>query len=295
MNVSQIAVDCLIGLGVFGIITSTIYSLMVVAGVMRFRRGAGDVQEAAFLPPVSVLKAVHGDEPDLEENLASFFEQDYPEYEILFCARQEPDLGLAAARRVAARFPQVKARILTCGEPPWPNARTYSLEVMRREARYPILVASDSDVRVGPDYLASVVQPLRDPQVGMVTCLYRGVTRHGLWAQLEAMGMCVEMTSGVLVAEMLEGMQFALGPSMVMRQSTVEKIGGYRRGGAVLRRRLCAGQLDRGKAGRRWCSRTYIVEHHVLNADFQKAASRISRGGRPARASRGRWGTWARC
>ena len=227
MNVSQIAVDCLIGLGVFGIITSTIYSLMVVAGVMRFQRGAGDVQEAAFLPPVSVLKAVHGDEPDLERNLASFFEQDYPEFEILFCARQENDLGLAAARRVVERYPHVKARILTCGEPPWPNARTFSLEVMRREARYPILVTADSDVRVTPDYLRAVVQPMRDPQVGMVTSLYRGCTRHGLWARLEAMGMSVEMTSGVLVANMLEGMKFALGPSMVMRQSTVEKIGGY--------------------------------------------------------------------
>ena len=73
MNVSQIAVDCLIGLGVFGIITSTIYSLMVVAGVIRFQRGAGDVQEAAFLPPVSVLKAVHGDEPDLEAKPCQFF------------------------------------------------------------------------------------------------------------------------------------------------------------------------------------------------------------------------------
>ena len=179
MNVSQIAVDCLVGLGVFGIVTSTIYSLMVVAGVMRFRRGAIDVQSATFLPPVSVLKPVHGDEPDLEQNLASFFEQDYPEYEILFCARQESDLGLAAARRVVERYPHVKARILTCGEPPWPNARTFSLEVMRREARYPILVTADSDVRVTPDYLRAVVQPMRDPQVGMVT--RRPILPHRPW------------------------------------------------------------------------------------------------------------------
>src|SRR5208282_5402556 len=148
MNFSHIAVAGLIALGVFGIITSTIYSLMVVAGAMRFRRGASDAQDAAFLPPVSVLKPVHGDEPDLEQNLSSFFGQDYPEYEILFCARQESDLGLAAARRVMARYPHVKARILTCGEPPWPNARTFSLEVMRREAQHQILVTADSDVRV---------------------------------------------------------------------------------------------------------------------------------------------------
>jgi ceramide glucosyltransferase len=258
-------------LAAFGVTTSTVYSLMVALGAIRFRRSAAATCTHAFLPPVSVLKPVHGDEPDLEKNLASFFEQNYPEYEILFCARHSDDLGLAAARKVAERFPHVKARILTCGEPPWPNARTFSLEIMRREARYPILVASDSDVRVDPDYLASVVAPLEDPRVGMVTCLYRGVTRHGLWAQLEAMGMSVEMTSGVLVAEMLEGMQFALGPSMVMRQSTVEKIGGYEEVAQYYADDFVLGNWTATKAGETVVLSSYIVEHHVLNAAFKKS------------------------
>jgi ceramide glucosyltransferase len=258
-------------LAVFGVFTSTVYSLMVAMGVRRFCRHAAAEQPGAFLPPVSVLKPVHGDEPDLEQNLSSFFQQDYPEYEILFCARHSDDAGLAAARRVAARFPNVQARILTCGEPPWPNARTFSLEIMRRDARYPILVTSDSDVRVGPDYLASVVAPLADPKVGMVTCLYRGVTRHGLWAQLEAMGMSIEMTSGVLVAEMLEGMQFALGPSMVMRQSTVEKIGGFEEVAQYYADDFVLGNWTATKAGETVALSTYIVEHHILNAAFKKS------------------------
>ena len=119
---------------VFGVITSAIYSLMVAIGVRRFRRRAATAAPHSDRPPVSVLKPLHGDEPDLEQNLASFFQQDYPGYEILFCARHSDDLGLAAARRVAARFPHISTRILTCGEPPWPNARTFSLEIMRREA-----------------------------------------------------------------------------------------------------------------------------------------------------------------
>ncbi len=273
MNFSQIAVDCLIGLGILGVVTSTIYSLMVFAGAMRFRRsagGAGRVGDEAFLPPVSVLKAVHGDEPDLEQNLASFFEQSYPEYEILFCARHENDLGLAAARRVMARYPNVKARVLTCGDPPWPNARTFSLEIMRRAALYPILVTADSDVRVSPDYLRSVVEPMRDPQVGMVTSLYRGCTRHGLWAQLEAMGMSVEMTGGVLVANMLEGMKFALGPSMVMRQSTVEKIGGYEKVAQYYADDFVLGNWT-AAAGETVVLSDYVVEHHVLNAAFKSS------------------------
>jgi ceramide glucosyltransferase len=271
MTFGSIVSVALAALAVFGVTTSTVYSLMAALGAIRFCRRARASSARDFLPPVSVLKAVHGDEPDLEENLASFFEQDYPEYEILFCARQDSDLGLAAARRVAARFPRVKARILTCGEPPWPNARTFSLEIMRREARHPILVTSDSDVRVGPDYLASVVQPLADPRVGMVTCVYRGVTRHGLWAQLEAMGMSVEMTSGVLVAEMLEGMQFALGPSMVMRQTTVEKIGGFEEVAQYYADDFVLGNWTATKAGETVALSTYIVEHHVLNADFKKS------------------------
>jgi ceramide glucosyltransferase len=258
-------------LAVFGVITSTVYSLMVAMGVRRFCRRAVAAGTSAYLPPVSVLKPVHGDEPDLEQNLASFFQQDYPEYEILFCARHSDDAGLAAARRVAARFPNVQARILTCGEPPWPNARTFSLEIMRRDARYPILVTSDSDVRVDPNYLASVVAPLADPNVGMVTCLYRGVTRHGLWAQLEAMGMSIEMTSGVLVAEMLEGMQFALGPSMVMRQSTVEKIGGFEEVAQYYADDFVLGNWTATKAGETVALSTYIVEHHILNAAFKKS------------------------
>ena len=153
-------------------------------------------------------------------------------------------LPLAALPR---DFRVIPARILTCGEPPWPNARTFSLEIMRREARYPILVTSDSDVSVGPDYLASVVAPLADPNVGMVTCLYRGVTRHGLWAQLEAMGMSIEMTSGVLVAEMLEGMQLRARPFHGHAPKHRGKNRRLRAGRAVLRRRLCAGQLDRGR------------------------------------------------
>ena len=257
-------------LAVFGVITSTVYSLMVAWAVVRFHRRATSASPRVFQPPVSVLKAVHGDEPNLEENLSSFFEQDYPEYEILFCARHSNDAGLEAARRVAARFPQVATRILTCGEPSWPNARTFSMEIMRREARYPILVASDSDVRVKPDYLASVVQPLSDPNVGMVTCLYRGVTRHGLWAQLEAMGMSVEMTSGALVAEMLEGMHFALGPSMVMRQSTVEKIGGFEPVAQYYAEDFVLGKWT-AAAGETVVLSDYIIEHHVLNDKFKKS------------------------
>ena len=161
-------------IAIIGITTSTIYSLMVVFGALRFRSRVAHPGVRTFHPPVSVLKPLHGSEPELEQNLTTFFEQDYPEFEILFCARHETDAGLAVARRVAARYPKVSTRILTCGEPPWPNARTFSLEIMRRAARHQILVTADSDVKVGPDYLASVVEPLQDERATQLPYL-------GLW------------------------------------------------------------------------------------------------------------------
>jgi ceramide glucosyltransferase len=272
MTFGHILLIALGGLAMLGVATSTVYSLMVAAAVVQFRRRAAcdskRVALRAFQPPVSVLKPVHGDEPGLERNLTSFFEQDYPRYEILFCARQPDDAGLEAARRVTARFPHIKTRMIVCGEPPWPNARTFSLEVMRREASYPILVTSDSDVCVEPNYLASVVEPLRDPKVGMVTCLYRGVAQRGLWAQLEALGMSVEMTSGVLVANMLEGMKFALGPSMTIRQSTVEKIGGFKKVAEYYADDFVLGNWT-ARAGETVVLSSRIIEHHVLNACFK--------------------------
>lgn len=258
----------LVAVAVFGVATSTLYSLMVAVAVYRFHRRAAAAKMGAFQPPVSLLKPLHGDEPNLEENLASFFTQEYPQFEILFCARRGDDAGLETARRVAARFPQVNALFLICGEPPWPNARTYSLEIMRRAARHPILVATDSDVRIGPGYLASVVEPLRDERVGMVTCLYRGVAQDGLWAQLEAMGMSVEMSAGVLVAEIFEGMRFALGPSMVMRQSTIERIGGFEPVAQYFADDFVLGNRT-AKAGEKVVLSTTIVEHHALNASFR--------------------------
>ena len=257
----------LLALGIFGLITSTIYSIMVIAGVVRYRARRGQAASINFFPPVSVLKALHGDEPDLERNLTSFFEQDYPSFEILFCARRADDAGLTIARRVAARYPQVESSIHLSGEPEWPNARTYSLEIMRRAARQDILVMADSDVYAERDYLAKVVQPLQDANVGMVTCVYRGVTKHGLWARLEALGMSVEMTSGVLVAEMLEGMQFALGPTMVIRKSTVRKIGGFAPVGQYHADDFILGNWVH-RSGETVVLSTYPIEHHVVNTSF---------------------------
>jgi ceramide glucosyltransferase len=235
--------------GVTGSVTSTIYCLMVLFGALRFgrRKRYEDNLPGTFLPPVSILKPLHGTEPDLEENLRFFFELDYPKFEILFCARHDHDAGLQMARRIAAEYPDVCARFLTCGEPPVPNAKMWSLTVLSRAASHDIFVTSDADARVTRDYLTRCVQALADPAMELASCLYIGRTAGGLVEQLDAVGKSVEMSAGILVAEMVEGgISFALGVTMVLRRGTFEKAGGcedlcqYQAEDFVLGKRLAA-------------------------------------------------------
>jgi ceramide glucosyltransferase len=213
-----------------GTVTSAIYCAMVLLGAVRFARRKRREERVPtdYLPPVSVLKPLHGTEPDLEENLRRFFDLDYPEYELLFCARHESDTGLQMAQRIAAEHPQVRARFLTCGEPQFPNAKMWSMAILAQAAEYETLVTSDADARVSRDYLRRSAQELADPKRELASCLYVGRTSGGLAAQLDAVGKSVEMSGGILVADMIEGgTRFALGVSMVLRRGAFAKAGGY--------------------------------------------------------------------
>lgn len=213
-----------------GTLTSAIYSVMVMSAAVRFgrRKRREDGMPAVSLPPVSVLKPLHGREPGLEENLRRFFVQDYPEYEVVFCARHASDPGLLLARDVAARFPLVRARFLTCGEPQFPNAKMWSLAALAEAATYEALVTSDADARVERDYLRRCVQALAEPETELASCLYVGRTEGGFWAQMDAVGKSVEMTGGILVAQMVErGTRFALGVTMILRREAFARAGGY--------------------------------------------------------------------
>jgi ceramide glucosyltransferase len=213
-----------------GTVTSAIYCLMVAAGAVRFarRKRREERSPVDFLPPVSVLKPLHGTEPDLEENLKGFFELDYPVYELLFCARQAEDDGLRMAVRVAAGYPEVRVRFLTCGEPRFPNAKMWSMAALAEAAEYDVLVTSDADARVTPDYLRRCVRELVDPRMELASCLYVGRTSGGLAAQLDAVGKSVEMSGGIFVADMVErGTRFALGVTMILRREAFQKAGGY--------------------------------------------------------------------
>lgn len=289
----------ILALGLFGLLTSTVFAGMVlwaVPGYLRERRLALSrlAERPGFTPPLTLLKPLHGAEPGLEAHLAAFFEQDYPQYEVLFCARDENDAGLEIARRVAARYPKIPVRFFsTGGQPPYINDKVASLEKMEAEAAHGILVVSDSDVRVTPDYLRAVALPFADPRVGAVTCPYRGVAvEGGLWARLEAVGMSVEMTAGVLAARSMEGMQFALGPTMAFRRETIRRMGGFR-----VTADYCSDDFILGnetfKLGETVVLSHHAIDHMVLNARFLDSLIHQARWMQSTRFSRpkGHFGT----
>lgn len=216
---------------VMGTATSAIYCVMVMMAAVGFgMRKRREARVAAdFLPPVSLLKPLHGTEPDMERNLETFFEQDYPEFELLFCARHADDEGLLLARAVGQRYPQVRAGYVTCGEPQprYHNAKVYSLEKLDTVAQYELYLTSDADVRVRPDYIRRMVQNLKEPNMSLASCVYLGTTGGGFSSQLDAVGKSVEMTSGVLVADMIEGTKFALGATMMVRKQAFRDVGGF--------------------------------------------------------------------
>ena len=109
--------------------------------------------------------------------------------------------ALIVVEKLRAKYPEVPARVVISGEPSWPNAKVFSLAKMIASSENSFFVISDSDVLVGPDFLRSVVPPLLDQNVGLVTCLYEGIPTPDFWSQLEALGMSVEMPAGVMVAE----------------------------------------------------------------------------------------------
>jgi len=300
----------MLALGLFGLLTSTVFLGMVLVGARRFWVEARRQEEALaakpeFLPGVSVFKPLHGAEAGLEGNLRGFYEQDYLErcgkragdgvspVEILFCARSEADAGLEIARRVAADYPEITTRFLTSGEPWAANAKVCSLTVMAKAAAHDLWVISDSDVRVGPDYLRRVVLPFKDAKVGCATCLYRGVVAEpGMWSRLEAVGMTIEMSSGVCVANLMEPMQFALGPTMVARRECVAEVGGFE-----AMAEYCADDFVLGN----WIAQKghtvvligHAIDHIVLHAGFVESTKHQVRWMKSTRFSRpkGHFGT----
>jgi ceramide glucosyltransferase len=284
----------LLALAVAGTLSSWAFLVLALGGAAKFHRDANAQRRqaesipAANLPPVSLLKPVHGLESRLKENIESFFQLDYPQYEIIFAADLEDNAALAVVREICARYPQIPTQIVVTGAPPWPNPPAYAFFRMAEHAKNAILVTSDSDVLVDRNYLREVVPPLLDPKNGMLTCVYRGKNAGGFWSGVHAVGMSVEMTAGVVTANMLEGMKFGLGPTIVVRRDALDKIGGYSALHDYFANDFMLGNLIE-KSGYHIVLSRHIIDHVVSPYPFVRVWRDEVRWARSTRGSRP-WG-----
>lgn len=204
-----------------------VYYLIVIYSAWRFFRQPPAVAEAGFTPPVSILKPFRGMDPDAYENLASFCRLDYPDYEMVFCVDEDDKAIQALLERLAREFPERRVRVLYGSGRVATNDKVAKLARLVSEAENEIVVISDSDVRVRPDYLRCVVAPLRDPKVGAVTCLYVPIEIQTFADHLQSIGMMSDFYAGVLTDWQLEGLKFALGPTIATTRTRLEGFGGY--------------------------------------------------------------------
>jgi ceramide glucosyltransferase len=263
---------------------SLVFTVLTIVAAHRFLA----VRAPAAAPnpePVSVLKPLAGLDLDLESNLRTFFEQDYPEFEILLAVRNADDPAAGVAGKLIREFPRVPARLLITAEPPYPNAKAYSLDRMLAEAAHDLVVMSDSDIRVSPDLLQVAAAEFRDGRTGVATCPYRAVPGRSFWSRLEATGMNTDFFAGILVARMMEGMRFAVGPTIVARRRVLESIGGFDRLKDYLAEDFVMGQFA-AEAGHGVILSSYVIEHHIGSSDFRHTAAHRLRWVRSTRRSR---------
>jgi ceramide glucosyltransferase len=202
-------------------------SLFCVISYFRNLRNASTAR-MPFMPPASIVKPVRGLDREVYENFASFCRLDYPEYEVLFAVSGTDDPVCAVIEKLRADFPACCIRLITKVPHIGTNDKVNNLCQLAQNAKYDLLVMSDSDVRVEPDYLKQVIAPFADPEVGAVTAFYKSLSAGNLASNLDALGMYMDSAPAALVAKKMEGnMRFAFGWTMATSKRHLAEIGGW--------------------------------------------------------------------
>jgi len=269
---------------------SLVYCVLVVVATRRFL--SATLPAPGAQPAISVLKPLCGHDDGLEENLRSFFVQNYPEYEVLFGVHRQDDPAVPVVEKIISEFDgRISARLIVTGESPIPNAKAFSLNRMVREARHDVLVMSDSDVRVTPSLLSHLAQEFQDERIGLISCPYRAVPGKSVWSRLEAIGMNTELLGGVLVARLIEGMRFALSCTVAVRRNVLDDMGGFGYLQEFLAEDFVIGHRA-AELGHGVLFSSYVIEHRIGSQSMLRNLGHRMRWARSTRRSRpaGYWG-----
>ena len=214
-----------------GIAASVIFYLVGYYEARRFfrpRPGSKASHEGKTSGPgITVLKPLKGLDAELYANLASFCEQAYATFQIVFGVADADDPAVAVVRQLRKAYPQVDMELIIDRRVYGTNYKLSNLHNMYRVAKHDLIVIADSDIRVGPDYLSRVAAPLQDPAVGLVTCLYRAVNIGGLPALLDTLFINTDFVPMVMVARVVEKPTYAFGATMALRRAMLDEIGGF--------------------------------------------------------------------
>jgi ceramide glucosyltransferase len=249
------------GLAGFVCVTATLYYAFAIHCARDFFRRERRRGATPLAPPITILKPLRGLDPGAYENFASFCRQNYPRYQILFGAESADDPAIAVARRIAADFPNVDIGIVVSKAAPSANRKVACLAGMLSEAKHGLLLVSDSDIRVEPDFLTRIVEPMAEPGVGVVTCLYRSQSSN-FAGGLCALGLSTDFAPSVLVARKMEGVSFGMGSGILIRKSIVSLLGGFEAFGQFLADDYHLGNLP-ARAGHRVELARCVVDHRV--------------------------------
>jgi len=205
----------------------SLYALLCLAAVLRLRVGAGRARAGPdFSPPVTVLKPIHGLEKGLEENLRSTCVQDYPEFQVIFSVQRKDDPALPLLHRLQQEFGSAKVEVVVDDAQIAPNGKIRNLLGALPRARYPVLVISDSDVRLRPDYLGTIVPLLAEPGVGCACTFYKAVGAQTWYEALEQLTLNADFVPSLVFASWSGASRFVLGASTALSSSVLAEIGG---------------------------------------------------------------------
>lgn len=217
---SWLSTACLVAAG-----AGCLYLVAAAILVGRFARQAA--APASQSPSVTILKPLHGEEPGLFDNLASFCAQEYAgPVQIVFGVQDPSDPAIGIATRLIEAFPDKALELVIDASRHGSNAKISNLINMAARIRHDIVVLADSDMRVLPDYLARTVAALHGPGVGGVTCLYRGLASEGLWSRLSALAVDAHFLPNVGVGVGLGLARPCFGSTIALRRTTLAEIGG---------------------------------------------------------------------
>src|SRR5580658_2830139 len=264
--------------------SAAVYTVAAAIAVRVKLKGDYSVRPGAA-PAVTILKPLCGDEHELYECLRSFCDQDYAQFQIVFGLADGADPAAEVVSRLQREFPRLDLRLVVDRRQHGSSRKVSNLMNMMPLAQHDFLVISDSDVRVPRSYLSRIVPPLLDPDVGIVTCPYRGVPRSGLWSLLGSLFINDWFIPSVRVAAMAGSRAFAFGVTIALRREVLARIGGF----AAIANQAAdddrLGELTRG-LGLRTVLSDVVVDTYVTEPSFGELVRHELRWLRTIRAVR---------